>query len=235
MSERMPQMRLAFGAPAAERDIGYGLADYFVDTTAYERVQSGSKVVVVGARGSGKSAIFQMLARRERAKGTSVVELSPENYSYEMMSSTMEAEQRGAWAKSGAYAVAWKHLLIIEVMKRLAKTVGNRGANRAIVKHLRDRYAGFQESPIAALISYLKRMEGIKLGPYEASVKVRELDRLYKLDELRPMMPMIQQVCEQHRVIVLIDAGPGCSSIAWTTEWTHSATWWNGPSTGRAR
>jgi energy-coupling factor transporter ATP-binding protein EcfA2 len=206
MSQRQPlRAQLVFGAAAAERDIGYGLAGYFVDTTAYERVREGRKVVVIGSRGSGKSAIFQMLARRERAKGTSVVELSPEDYSYEMMSSTMAAEDRGSWAKAGAYAVAWKHLLIIEVMRQLSRTVGNRGPNRAIVRYLRDHYDGFQDSPIAALISYLKRLEGIKIGKYEASVKLRELDRLYKLDELRPLVPVIEQVCEQHRVVVLVD------------------------------
>jgi hypothetical protein len=205
MSRRPTVTRLGFGAPAAERDMGHGLAGYFVDTRAYERVRDGRKVVVIGARGAGKSAIFQMLARRERARGTSVVELSPEDYSYEMMSSTMAAEDRGSWAKNGAYAVAWKHLLLLEVMKQLARTVGNQGANRRIVRYLRDHYAGFQGSPISALISYLKRMEGVKLGRYEAGVKVRELDRLYKLDELRPLLPVVQEVTEQHDVVVLVD------------------------------
>jgi energy-coupling factor transporter ATP-binding protein EcfA2 len=179
-----------FGAPAAERDIDHGLIEYFVDTQAYERVRSGSKVIVVGSRGSGKSAIFQMLARQERARGTSVVELSPE---------------RGSWAKSSAYAVAWKYLLLVQVMQQLALTIGNRGANRPIVRFLRDNLVGHQGSPIASLISYLKRIESVKIGTYEAGIKVRELDRLYKLDELRPMIPAIQAVCEHHKVIVLVD------------------------------
>lgn len=194
----------AFGAPAAERDIDYGLDEYFVDTMAYERVKEGRKVIVVGNRGAGKSAIFKMLAKRERSQRTSVVELSPDDYSYEMISSAA-AEERGSWAKSSAYAVAWKYLLIIKVMQQLSQTVGNRGPNKAIVRFLRDNIAGFQDSPIAALISYLKRIEAIKIGKYEAGVKVRELDRLYKLDELRPMIPALQAVCERHKVIVLID------------------------------
>lgn len=192
-----------FGAPAAERDIAYGLADYFVDTTAYERIRSGNKVIVVGSRrGSGKTAIFQMLAREERARGTSVVELSPDDYSYEMMASASAADERGSWAKTSAYAVAWKYLLLVQVMQQLARTIGNRGANRPIVRFLRDNLVGHQDSPIASLISYLKRIESVKIGTYEAGIKVRELDRLYTKNiaaEYRYQFPDLRSVFEAFR------------------------------------
>lgn len=223
LADRSP--RSTFGAPAAERDIDYGLEQYFVDTPAYERVRNGRKVIVVGSRGTGKSAIFQMLARRERACRTAVVELRPDDYSYEMMASAAAAEERGSWAKSAAYAVAWKYLLLIKVMQQLAETVGSRGPNRQIVRFLRDHVAGSQGSAIAALLSYLKRIESVKVGKYEAGIRVRELDRLYKLDELAPLLPALTAVCAQQKVIVLVDeldrgwdasddakaSSPGCS------------------------
>jgi hypothetical protein len=58
--------RVDFGAPSAERDIERGLGEYFVESEAYERVRSGAKRIVIGSRGIGKSAIFQVLAQRER-------------------------------------------------------------------------------------------------------------------------------------------------------------------------
>lgn len=194
---------LSFGAPAAERDIGQGLEEYFVATEAFNRVYLGSKAVVIGNRGTGKSAIFKILAQREKARQSRIVELAPEDYSYEMLSSTLAAESSGSWAKLGAYAVAWKHLILVEVMKQLAKA--GRAPGARITNYLRDNHRGIQQSPISALISYLKRMEGIKVGPYEASVKVRELDSLYKLDALRPLIPSIQEACGRQRVIVLVD------------------------------
>jgi hypothetical protein len=54
---------LDFGTPAAERDIGRGLEKYFVESSAYQRVRSGDKTIVLGNRGAGKSAIFQVLAK----------------------------------------------------------------------------------------------------------------------------------------------------------------------------
>lgn len=97
-----------FGAPAAERDIERGLETYFAESTAYSRVKSGAKRILIGGRAIGKSAIFQILARREREAGSFVIELAPEDYSYELLTQTMASQSSGSWAKHGAYAAAWK-------------------------------------------------------------------------------------------------------------------------------
>jgi hypothetical protein len=55
------------------------------------------------------------------------------------------------------------------------------GAGGQIYKYIRDNQ---QASKLAALVSYLKRMEGVKIGRYEAAVRARELERLYKLEEI---------------------------------------------------
>jgi predicted PilT family ATPase len=81
-----------FGAPAAERDIERGLEEYFVESEAYNRVRSGAKRILIGGRGIGKSAIFQILARRERDAGSFVIELTPEDYSYELLTQTMASQ-----------------------------------------------------------------------------------------------------------------------------------------------
>ncbi len=84
-----------FGAPAAERDVALGLADYFVESDAFKRLASRSKTIVLGNRGTGKSAIFKMLAERARKAGAHVLELNPDHYSYEMLSSVLRAESEG--------------------------------------------------------------------------------------------------------------------------------------------
>lgn len=113
--------KLSFGAPAAERDIAQGLADYFVESPAFHRVVDGSKNILLGNRGTGKSAIFKVLGQRQREAGSVVIELAPEDYSYEMLSSTMASESDGSWAKLGAYAVAWKYLIYVLVLKGITE------------------------------------------------------------------------------------------------------------------
>ena len=199
--------KVSFGAPAAERDIAQGLADYFVESAAFQRVVEGSKNILLGNRGTGKSAIFKVLAQRQKEAGAVVIELTPEDYSYEMLSSTMALESEGSWAKLGAYAVAWKYLIYILVMKGVTEQGPRlkRGDAADIYRYLRDNHAGQQGSPIGSLISYLKRMEGVKIGAYEAAAKTRELQQLYQLDEIKPLLIPLRKVLEGKKVFVLVD------------------------------
>jgi hypothetical protein len=199
--------RIDFGAPAAERDIERGLDEYFVESEAYNRVRAGSKRILIGGRGIGKSALFQVLARRERDAGSYVIELSPEDYSYELLTQTMASEARGSWAKHGAYAAAWKYLIYVLIMKEVStrRIQLGKGAGGQIYTYIRDHHTNRQASKLAALVSYLKRMEGFKIGKYEASVRARELEKLYKLEEINHLLPALKEVARRRRVIVLVD------------------------------
>lgn len=204
----MPDLRqLNFGAPAAERDITEGLADYFVESPAFNRVAEGRKSILLGNRGTGKSAIFKVLGQRQKQAGAVVIELAPEDYSYEMLSSTLAAESEGSWAKLGAYAVAWKYLIYLLVFQGVTHQGPKlkRGDAADIYKYLRDNHPGQQNGPIGALIGYLKRVEGLKIGPYEASVRTRELQRLYQLDEIKPLLGPLRNLLQGKRVFVFVD------------------------------
>jgi hypothetical protein len=201
-----PFSRVDFGAPAAERDIERGLDEYFVESEAYRQVKAGTKRILIGGRGIGKSALFQVLARREREAGSYVIALSPEDYSYELLTQTMASEARGSWAKYGAYAAAWKYLIYVLIMKEVSTRripLGREGGQ--IYKYIRDHHANQQASKLAALVSYLKRMESFKIGKYEASVRARELEKLYKLEEIHHLLPALKEVARRRRVIVLVD------------------------------
>jgi hypothetical protein len=199
--------KLYFGAPAAERDMNFGLSDYFVESEAYSRLLERRKMIVLGNRGSGKSAIFKIIAAKQRESGCLVIELSPEDYSYEMLCSVLKAEKEGAWSKHAAFATAWKYLILVLVMKAITKD-GARlkiGSAATIYNYLRDHHHDAQDTPISTLISYLKRIEGLKVGSYEASIKTRELAKLYKLEELEPLIPSLKELVSRKKVVVLVD------------------------------
>lgn len=198
---------LSFGAPAAERDIGAGLAEYFVESDAFTRLARREKTILIGNRGTGKSAIFKILADRSKRTGGLVLELSPENYSYEMLASILRSEREGAWVKHGAFASAWKFLIYVQVMQALTGHGSSfkTGAAAKIYNYLRDNHKGSQETPIATLISYLKRIEGVKIGKWEAAAKTRELAQLYKLQEIEGLLPYVSELTARRKVIVLVD------------------------------
>jgi energy-coupling factor transporter ATP-binding protein EcfA2 len=196
---------LSFGALAAERDTG--LRDYFFESESYKRVLSGAKSVIMGPRGSGKTALFKMVADHQKAQGSIVMELSPEEYSYELLSQTLHAEAQGSWAKQGAYAAAWKYLMYVLAMKK-AMTAGSRvktGPDKKIYEYLRDRHKGGADNPIGLLISYLKRLEGLKLGQYEASLKAKQLHQLYKLEEISELLDPLNEIAGRKGLVILVD------------------------------
>ncbi|MCK9894828.1 hypothetical protein [Frankia sp. AgB32] len=199
--------RLSFGAAAAERDVRRGLDAYFIESSAYTRMNSGAKTILVANRGVGKSAIFKTIARRQRDVGGLVIELAPEDYSYEFLSSAMTRELDGAWAKLGAYTTAWKYLLLILIMKEVTRRHGRlrRGAESQIYAYLRDNHAGATDNPFDSFVSYLRRIESIKVGRYEASIRTRELQQLYKLQEINHLIDPLVRVCERTQVTVLVD------------------------------
>jgi hypothetical protein len=51
----------------------------------------------------------------------------------------------------------------------------------------------------------MKRLEGVKLGPVEAALKTRELERLYKLEEIQAVIPALKEVLSKQSVIVFVD------------------------------
>ena len=200
--------RLSFGASTAEEDLlSHGLLSYFITTQSFKRVLEGNKVIILGNRGTGKSAILKMIANKLKKTNNIVTELSPEDYSYELFSEAIVPEKSGAWAKQSAYVAAWKYLILIEIMKNLCKHGPKFKSGEAgkVFSYLRNKGLITDLNPISLLISYIKRIEAIKIGKYEAGIKIAELDKLYKLEEIRDFLPAIIEMCRRRRAFVLID------------------------------
>ena len=198
---------VSFGAVAAETDVGLGLSDYFLDTESFRRLRDGTKSVALGNRGAGKSAIFKMVAEHATKSGSIVVELAPEDYSYEILSSELASEASGSWAKQGAYAAAWKYLIYVEAIRRVVSFHKGfkSGAGARLHGFVRDNFKDSQRSPIGTLVSFLKRLEGVKVGKYEAGFKTRELQRLYKLEDINQHVMDLEEVAGRSPVVVLVD------------------------------
>lgn len=196
--------RLSFGAPAAERDVH--LEKYFFESDSFKSLRSGKKTLILGNRGTGKTAILKSLARQ--ARGTHMVlELAPDDYSYGMLQSTLRKEEQGAWAKQASYAAGWKYVIYISAMKAVTRsgTSLKYGAAAKIYNYLRDNHANVDTNPIGSLISFIKRLEGVKIGSFEAGIKARELEKLYRLEELQRPLDYLSAFTKTKPVLILVD------------------------------
>ncbi|MEL6230776.1 MAG: hypothetical protein AAFR24_12780 [Cyanobacteria bacterium J06627_3] len=204
---RLDIRELNLGSDSAERDINLGLADYFYPNATYQKFLSGRKTILVGNRGAGKSAIFKYIATTEARKGNLVIELSPEEYSYELLSDHLASEEDGFWRKQSAYSVAWQYLLYTLVFKRIAQT--KRGLLLGATKNIYDYVARqelFQQtSSIITLVDYLKRIEQVKTSSNAGGLRSHGLQALYSLDEIKTLLPSLQVVLKNTKIKILID------------------------------
>jgi hypothetical protein len=207
-SNYTPDMqKFNLGADSAEEDIRIGLLRYFVKSSSFEAIEDGKKYIVVGNRGTGKTAIFKYLAEKHKSAGHIVIELSPEDYSYEMLSSILKKESDGSWGKQSSYSISWQYLIYSLIFKDIAnRTKGfTTGAWKKIYEYVRDNLKDSETSRIGLLVSYLKRLEGIKIGEYEATIKKKDLYKLYELQEVKELLPYLIKILDSIHISVFVD------------------------------
>jgi len=200
--------KVSFGKLAAEREIDEGLRQYFLETGAFVRLKDASKSILLGNRGTGKSAIVKMLVDYYKQNNYLVVELTPEDYSYEMLQKCSISKQEGTWIKSSSYTAAWKYLVYVIAMKyyMLDSDTIVKSQAKNIYQYIRANHKGYhKQSNWDMFINYLKRIEGIKFGPYEAGIKTKELQDLYKLEEISALLENLKTLTFRKPIIFLID------------------------------
>jgi hypothetical protein len=198
--------KISFGGDSAEDDSQ--LSEYFYRYSTYQNFIEKDKTILVGNRGAGKSAIFKHIKLKEEEKGNIVLALSPEEYSYEILSKIMTSEGEGNWAKQSSYSIAWQYLIYNLIFEALVKSFKGklvRGPARRIYDYVRDNFQHRDINPVGTLISYLKRLESFKIGNLEGSLKVRNLNFLYDLEEIKGLMPDLVASLRHKKFFILVD------------------------------
>ncbi|MCC6947081.1 MAG: hypothetical protein IT539_04865 [Bradyrhizobiaceae bacterium] len=106
------------GSSAAENEY-QKLPSYFVPTAQYQRATRSSGAVVVGRKGSGKSAIFYRLGEeRAKDKRNLLIELSPASHSLsELRQELLGVSNIGVFDHT--IAAFWQYILYAEIILRL--------------------------------------------------------------------------------------------------------------------
>ncbi len=109
---------LDLGASAAENEYRE-LQEYYVETDAYLRTKRGEARLVVGRKGSGKTAAFyQVCANVQRGNKSIILDLKPEGYKLVKLK---EAVLRMLTAGSFEHTITafWEYLLWMEIAHRI--------------------------------------------------------------------------------------------------------------------
>ncbi len=129
---------LTIGDPMAENEF-QTLGEYYVQTDEFNRAVRGEVNLVVGRKGTGKTALFSQVRDRKRSnKNNIVVDLKPEGYQLIKLKEDV-LDYLSAGAKQHLVTALWEYLLYAEICHKVLEKDQER--------HLRDHrlYAGYVE------------------------------------------------------------------------------------------
>lgn len=159
-----------FGADAAEDD--HYLGDYFVETPNWNSVINGNVLLVLGRKGSGKSAIVSML-KRNPPENTLILPIIPASFSLNALTHFINESDASPFNEERAYIAAWKYSILLELLIAIEKNTKNPipffGDNG--LSHWIQEHAEFATDIIEKTISFLKkwRIESINVVGIQAS------------------------------------------------------------------
>ncbi|HYW10685.1 MAG TPA: hypothetical protein VE871_01980 [Longimicrobium sp.] len=196
---------LDFGADVAERDDG--LSRYFVSTHSYQAIRDHRRHIVVGPKGSGKSAILKELT----AENSTTLVITPEHYATELLDAIIK---NPVSTELAAFITTWKYTLLIEIFRTAVQhQVGTAESLKRIRQYLivHGHSAG-ELSLFERFLMYLRRISQVKgkIGPAETEIglepnRVEELGKLFKMDELLVLVPDLQKVLRRTTLTVYVD------------------------------
>jgi hypothetical protein len=110
--------KLSFGVSAAENEFRE-LAGYYLETDQFQRALRGEVRLVVGRKGSGKTAIFAQVRDRTREERQNiVVDLRPDGYQL-LKFKEMVLKYLGKGSLEHTITAFWEYLLLLEICYKL--------------------------------------------------------------------------------------------------------------------
>lgn len=102
-----------FGKDRAQED--ENLTSYFVETTQYKDIESGSKELILGRKGAGKSSLFSYLATDLLLKNQIPILISPDGEEYARVLGNVQLSDGLKYHDDFKYSLAWQEFILTEI------------------------------------------------------------------------------------------------------------------------
>lgn len=150
----------SFGAVGAEDD--EFLLNYFLSTPAVNLIQGGSKMLVLGRKGSGKTTIVRYF---ENKSGQTDVHIALKLGQYPW-GAHAQRKNSGA-AEMDLYSSSWRYLIAVKVLSSLMTTASELPSSQEVKlakEFLKENFEGSDVKPKDILTSPKIRMGKSSLG-----------------------------------------------------------------------
>lgn len=213
-----PVQRISLGGTAAENEIRR-LSEYFVETPAYRSAIEGEGRIVIGRKGSGKTAIFSQMANRlSYGRRNVVIALKPDGYQLKKFKDNL-IKFLSEVTKEHTVSAFWEYVLLLEICHQGLindeKFIGRDPSITRIIPKLRDKYGSdeyvlegdFSERTLLLLNEverrYRKRSTSGERATFLNRAEVTEVVYSHNINELRS--DVMEYLHTKEKVVILID------------------------------
>jgi len=166
------------GSSTAENET-QGLHAYFVKTAEFARTLRAEGAVVIGRKGSGKSAVFLQVAElAAKEKKNCVVDLRPASHNLtEMREALLSVVSHGLFDHT--VAAFWQYVIYIEIILKLREMALPQSRNDfALQERIRNLEEAFKLSESVVAGDFTSRLNDAASTVVEAAVKAENPDNL---------------------------------------------------------
>lgn len=208
--------RVSVGDPTAENEMTT-LENYYLQTDQYLRASRGEVNLVVGRKGSGKTALFIRLRDTTRAdKRNIVVDLKPESYQLLKLKDEI-LEHLAEGSKQHLITAFWEYLILLEVTYKLLEKDRNSHRFNHNIKDLYEKLEGLYKGSdgisegdfserIMQLSQRLSENYTSKALEIENKITAQNLTELLYTHDLKALKETLSQYLKhKHNVLILFD------------------------------
>lgn len=201
------------GSPAAENETQQ-LNFYFVETAEFARALRAEGAVVIGRKGSGKSAVFLQVAQaRAKDRRTCVVDLRPASHNLsEMREALLGVTNVGLFQHT--VAAFWQYIISVEILLKIREMVlprsRNDGALQQRIRQIEESF-GLTDSVVSGdFTSRLATAVKEVISIIEATDNVSDLKQKITNMMFEAPIPRLREAISSFRdffteIVVLID------------------------------
>jgi len=201
------------GSSAAENEI-QKLERYFIKSAEYQRAVRANGAIVVGRKGSGKSAIFfQVADEKARDKRNIVLELSPASHSLsELRSELLAVSNVGIFDHT--VAAFWQYILYSEILLKIREIVLPKARyDLKLLEKIRDLEEQFQLNDEIVAGDFTSRLERavrsvvsqIKGAGNSGDLRKELTEMLFESDIPRLRDSIVDLSSDHDKIVLLFD------------------------------
>lgn len=220
MTTSLDITKVTFGSDDAELDKKRGFLDkVFLKTSIYHRCRNVQRELVVGRKGTGKSAICLMLKETFENEGITTILITPKWLS----SHKLEQLKVSSINTDESYVLGWKYVLLVMIATEILREIKsatlpipkqNKNEIKKYLKYLRKFLVANDEVEHTLLESILKKSGifskfSIKAFGVEGSIETQQLktqkDAADELERVQTKLEVLLASLEKFQLVILID------------------------------